>query len=75
MIFDLRLPAHEILGGELARMLKLGQYRARRVALLQREGAFDIRSNEAAIRQRLESPSCRALARIGPAGSFSDGKE
>jgi hypothetical protein len=75
MIFDLRLPAHELLRGELARMLKLGQHPARGVALLQREGAFDIRANEAAIHQRQESASCRAFARIDPAGSFTDGKE
>jgi hypothetical protein len=55
-------------------MLKLGKHPARGVALLHREGAFDIRANEAAIRQRLESPSCRALARVDPAGSFADGK-
>jgi len=75
MIFDLRFPAHEILGGELSRMLELGQYPARGMALLQREGAPDIWANEAAIRQCLESPSCRALARIDTAGSFSDRKE
>jgi hypothetical protein len=75
MIFGLRLPAHKVLGGELPRMLKLGQHPARRVPLLEREGAFDVWPNESTFHELRQRARRGALSDANSAGSFTNGQE